>query len=259
MTLTWALPDLGLKLMAILSVNLNKIALLRNSRGHNYPKVVSMAERSLKAGAEGVTIHPRPDQRHATYRDVSELKEWIADYPGKELNIEGYPSEKFMEVVLAAKPHQCTLVPDAENQLTSDHGWSLPSQTETLTPVISRLKDAGIRVSIFIDNDPQAAAAASETGTDRVELYTGPYAESYHTAAKLEVTESYIQTARAAVADGLGINAGHDLDLQNLGFLISKIPDIAEVSIGHALTVEALDYGWDDTIRRYVKILDTES
>ncbi|MEM6884483.1 MAG: pyridoxine 5'-phosphate synthase [Verrucomicrobiota bacterium] len=241
--------------MTILSVNLNKIALLRNSRGHDYPHVITMAERALQAGAEGVTIHPRPDQRHATYQDVIELKTWISDHPGKELNIEGYPSEKFMDVVIAAQPHQCTLVPDADNQLTSDHGWSLPEQTELLQPIISRLKEAGIRVSLFVDNDPQVATAAVETGTDRVELYTGPYAEAYTTDQQSAMTLSYAKTAQAAAASGLGINAGHDLDLKNLHYLISEIPAIAEVSIGHALTAEALNYGWDETIKRYVKIL----
>lgn len=245
--------------MAILSVNLNKIALLRNSRGHDYPHVITMAERALQAGAEGITIHPRPDQRHATYQDVSELKAWISDYPDKELNIEGYPSEKFLEIVLAAKPHQCTLVPDADNQLTSDHGWSLPEQTTKLQSITSRLKDSGIRVSLFIDNDPEIAKVAAETGSNRVELYTGPYAEAYETDQQSPVTLSYVNTAKSAAAEGLGINAGHDLDLNNLDYLMSEIPEIAEVSIGHALTAESLDHGWDETIRRYVKILNTKA
>ncbi|MEM1157312.1 MAG: pyridoxine 5'-phosphate synthase [Verrucomicrobiota bacterium] len=241
--------------MTVLSVNLNKIALLRNSRGHDYPHVLTMAERAITAGAAGVTIHPRPDQRHATYQDVSDLKTWISKYPGKELNIEGYPSDKFMEVVLMAQPHQCTLVPDADNQLTSDHGWSLPQQTHLLQPFIGQLKGAGIRVSLFIDNKPEIAMAALDTGTDRVELYTGPYAEAYAARQQSSVTLSYVQTAQAAVESGLGINAGHDLDLDNLAHLISEIPAIAEVSIGHALTAEALDYGWEKTIERYVEIL----
>ncbi len=244
--------------MTVLSVNLNKIALLRNSRGHDYPNVLQMAERSVASGAAGVTIHPRPDQRHATYGDVSELSAWITSHPAIELNIEGYPADKFMEVVLAAKPHQCTLVPDADNQLTSDHGWSLPDQTETLKPVIARLKDAGIRVSIFIDNDPAVARRAKETGADRVELYTGPYAEAFGTSVQADATKSYVDTARAAIEAGLGINAGHDLDLNNLAHLIQAIPDIAEVSIGHALTAEAFDYGWEETIRRYVEIMKQE-
>jgi len=243
------------ELVTILSVNLNKIALLRNSRGHDYPRVIRMAERSIAAGASGVTIHPRPDQRHATYQDVTELKAWISDHPEKELNIEGYPSEKFMEVVLKAKPHQCTLVPDADNQLTSDHGWSLPQQTSLLQPIIQKLQDAGIRSSIFIDNEPEVAQVAAETGADRVELYTGPYADAYSTDQQSSITCSYAETAQAAVAAGLEINAGHDLDLVNLSHLISTVPEIVEVSIGHALTVEALDYGWDETIRRYMKIL----
>ena len=244
--------------MAILSVNLNKIALLRNSRGHDYPHVITMAERALRAGAAGVTIHPRPDQRHATYQDVSELKAWIGDFPEKELNIEGYPSEKFMEVVLKAKPHQCTLVPDADNQLTSDHGWSLPQQTNLLQPIIHKLQDAGIRVSIFIDNAPEVARLAAETGTNRVELYTGPYANAYGTDQQSTITFSYAETARVAADAGLGINAGHDLDLANLGHLMDAIPQIEEVSIGHALTAEALDYGWDQTVSRYVEILNSK-
>ncbi|MEM6820565.1 MAG: pyridoxine 5'-phosphate synthase [Verrucomicrobiota bacterium] len=240
--------------MTVLSVNLNKIALLRNSRGHDYPNVLHMAERSLKLGAGGVTVHPRPDARHATYEDVRRLRTWIKTFPDCELNVEGYPSESFLDLIEETAPHQCTLVPDADNQLTSDHGWDLPKEIELLKPMVSKIKEAGVRVSIFIDANPKIASLAKETGTDRVELYTGPYAEDFSTA-KAEVTmASYQKTAQTAFEAGLGINAGHDLDLNNLAPLLKRIPKIEEVSIGHALTVEALDLGWDETIRRYLEI-----
>lgn len=245
--------------MTQLSVNLNKIALLRNSRGHDYPNVLSMAARAVQNGAIGVTIHPRPDQRHARYSDVAGLSAWIAPLPGKELNIEGFPSEAFMNVVLEHKPDQCTLVPDADNQLTSDHGWSFPEQGEFLIPIIEQLKNADIRTSLFIDHDPEAARAAAQTGTDRVELYTGPYAEAYASKRQEEVTHAFAETARAAVDAGLGVNAGHDLDLTNLAYLLNKVPSIDEVSIGHALTVEALDQGWDSVIQQYVAICGASS
>ncbi|MGF1679431.1 MAG: pyridoxine 5'-phosphate synthase [Candidatus Methylacidiphilales bacterium] len=241
--------------MTVLSVNLNKVALLRNSRGQNLPNVLHMAQRATARGAAGVTIHPRPDERHATRQDARELARWVRSMSGTsdvELNIEGYPSEDFLELMNEVRPHQCTLVPDAPGQLTSDHGWDLPAQTAFLIPILTQLRENGIRTSLFIDPDPEAARAAVDTGTDRVELYTGPYAAAYTTTEREAVTRSYEKCAQAALERSLGLNAGHDLDLKNLGFLLERIPGILEVSIGHALTVEALDFGWDETIRRYV-------
>jgi pyridoxine 5-phosphate synthase len=243
--------------MAKLSVNLNKIALLRNSRGHNFPDVVDFGRQALDFGVAGLTVHPRPDQRHARYDDLPLLSELIGTYPGREFNIEGYPSIEFLDRVCAVKPHQCTLVPDSPDQLTSDHGWDTrqPQTLKFLEPVIRRLKDAGIRVSLFIDPDPTLATAARDSGTDRVELYTEQYAERYQSPTRDDVLTQYRLTAEAAREAGLGVNAGHDLNLDNLGLLVKSIPWIDEVSIGHALVVEALEIGWHGTIDRYLEIL----
>lgn len=243
--------------MTKLSVNLNKIALLRNSRGKNFPDPIDFGRRALQSGAEGLTVHPRPDQRHARYNDLPGLASLIASYEECEFNIEGYPSGDFLDRVCPVQPHQCTLVPDTPDQLTSDHGWDarLPETREFLTPVIRRLKDAGIRVSLFIDPDRALAAPAAELGADRVELYTEEFAAAAPTPSRHQVLEKYHRTAEAARQAGLGVNAGHDLNLDNLGLLISSIPWIDEVSIGHALTVEALEGGWQSTIQRYLDIL----
>lgn len=240
--------------MTHLSVNLNKIGLLRNSRGRNYPNMVSMAKRTLELGAFGLTIHPRPDQRHATYRDAFDLKELLKQYPGRELNIEGFPDEKFLEVVLAVLPDQCTLVPDDPNQLTSDHGWNIARDQDALRPVIDRLKEQGIRVVLFMDPNPDNMALAKAVGADRVELYTEAYANAYHTNDVDTVNQQYQTAAQAALDAGLGVNAGHDLDLENVAKLCAE-GRITEVSIGHALTVEALDLGWDQVVKRYLELL----
>lgn len=245
--------------MTLLSVNLNKVALLRNSRGQNVPDLLTMAKRAVDAGAGGVTIHPRPDQRHAKYSDVESLAKWVSGLDGIELNIEGYPSETFLSVIEQHGPHQCTLVPDAENQLTSDHGWDIPKHLDFLRQTVARLKMRGIRTSLFIDHEPERALQAAETGTDRVELYTGPYAHAFGTPDQNQVLSAFVATARSAIDAQVELNAGHDLNLDNLGVLIRHIPEIKEVSIGHALTVEALDLGWEETIRRYAEILSTNA
>ncbi len=244
--------------MTKLSVNLNKIALLRNSRGMNFPRVVDFAELCVRNGADGVTVHPRPDQRHATYADVRDLAEFRSQHPDIELNVEGYPTSDFLEVVKAAQPDQCTLVPDAPDQVTSDHGWNTKVEIHFLRPIISKLKEHNIRTSIFLDPDTDMVSSAADTGADRIELYTEEYARSYDTKEHSTVLEQYQVTSLEAQKKGLGVNAGHDLNQRNLaGFL--TIPDILEVSIGHALTVEALLDGYESTVKSYVSIIRSSS
>lgn len=237
--------------MTHLSVNLNKIGLLRNSRGRDYPNMVEVAKKTLELGAFGITIHPRPDQRHATYQDARDLKALLANYPGKELNIEGFPDQTFIDVVLEVVPEQCTLVPDDPNQLTSDHGWNLGRDSETLVPIIQKMQAAGIRVCLFMDPDASAMKMAKDTGADRVELYTEAYANAYGTEEVENVLADYNSTAQAAVDAGLDVNAGHDLDLENVKALCDS-GLITEVSIGHALTVESLDLGWNNVVKAYL-------
>lgn len=237
--------------MTHLSVNLNKIGLLRNSRGRNYPNMVNMAKRTLDLGAFGITIHPRPDQRHATYQDAYDLKELLKQYSGAELNIEGFPDAQFLNVVLEVEPHQCTLVPDDPNQLTSDHGWNIARDQDALRPVIAKLKEKGIRVVLFMDPEVDNMALAKEVGADRVELYTEEYATHYGQAGFEVIAKRYQEAAQAAIDVGLGVNAGHDLDLNNVEQLC-KEGRITEVSIGHALTAEALDLGWDQVVKAYL-------
>lgn len=240
--------------MTHLSVNLNKIGLLRNSRGRNYPNMVDMAKRSIELGAFGITIHPRPDQRHATYQDAYDLKELLKNYPNTELNIEGFPDVQFLDVVLEVEPHQCTLVPDDPNQLTSDHGWNVARDQDALRPVIAKLKEKGIRVVLFMDPDADNMALAKEVGADRVELYTEEYANHYGEVGFESIAQRYQDTAQAALDIGLEVNAGHDLDLSNVEMLC-QTGRITEVSIGHALTAEALDLGWDNVIKAYLEKL----
>ena len=237
--------------MTHLSVNLNKIGLLRNSRGRNYPNMVEMAERTLRLGAFGITIHPRPDQRHATYQDAHDLKDLLKRFPGAELNIEGFPDAQFLDVVLEVEPDQCTLVPDDPNQLTSDHGWNLARDQDALRPVIAKLKAKGIRVVLFMDPDVENMALAKDIGADRVELYTEAYANTYGKDGFSNVLATYQAAAQAALDAGLGVNAGHDLDLNNVQALCEQ-GKITEVSIGHALTAEALDLGWDNVVKAYL-------
>jgi pyridoxine 5-phosphate synthase len=241
--------------MTQLSVNINKVALLRNSRGRDYPSVAEFSERCLALGAHGITLHPRPDQRHARYADVAELRRLVERFPGAELNVEGNPTPDFLDVVVAAKAHQCTLVPDAPGQLTSDHGWDLRAEAARLEPILARLRAAGIRSSLFVDYDSPDLALARQLGADRVELYTEPYAHHYENAAKrARMREGFGRAAATAQAAGLGVNAGHDLNLDNLPLFVT-IPDVLEVSIGHALVVECLSLGLPHVIESYLRIV----
>lgn len=240
--------------MTKLSVNINKVALLRNSRGHDYPNVPEFAEKCITYGADGITLHPRPDQRHARYSDVVELRRRVRSHRGVELNVEGNPTPEFLKAVKKAVPHQCTLVPDNPKQLTSDHGWNLKSSGKKLKPIIRELTERGIRVSLFVDADSEDIERAKDIGANRVELYTEPYAKFYSTPKQTKVWESFGKATQRAQAAGLGVNAGHDLNLKNLGKLL-EIPGILEVSIGHALIVDCLELGLEKTIKSYVKIL----
>ena len=233
-----------------LSVNINKIALIRNSRGENQPNLMEVAKDCERFGAQGITVHPRPDQRHIRFDDLAPLKKLVTT----EFNIEGKPSQDFMERVLQVKPHQVTLVPDAENQLTSDHGWDTVKDKAHLKEVIAKFKNAGIRVSIFVDPDKEIIKHAADTGTDRIELYTGPYAADYE-KNKEKAIFPYIEAAETAVKSGLGLNAGHDLNLINLKYFKENIPSLLEVSIGHALICDALYLGLENTIRLYLNRL----
>ncbi|HBH25643.1 MAG TPA: pyridoxine 5'-phosphate synthase [Cytophagales bacterium] len=236
--------------MTRLSVNINKIATLRNARGGNNPNVVQVAVDCEKFGAEGITVHPRPDERHITRKDVYDLKKIVTT----EFNIEGYPDDRYMEIVLDVRPTQATLVPDPPDTLTSNAGWDTLAKASLLKEVIAELKKHGMRVSIFVDPDEKMVEGAAECGADRVELYTEPYASNFHKDREKAVG-NYIKAAEKAKSLGLGLNAGHDLDLHNLHFLIAKIPYIDEVSIGHALICDALYYGLENTIQMYKRKL----
>lgn len=237
--------------MTKLSVNINKIATIRNARGGNNPNVVQVAKDAERFGAEGITVHPRPDERHIRYQDVLELSEVVTT----ELNIEGYPDKRFMEIIQKVKPAQATLVPDPPHVLTSNAGWDTITHQKMLQDIVAELHDYGARVSIFIDPDPKYFEPAKSTGTDRVELYTEPYAAHYHQDRELAV-RPYVEVAQLAKELGLGLNAGHDLDLHNLRFLKEKIPFLDEVSIGHALICDALYYGLENTIQMYRRQLE---
>jgi pyridoxine 5-phosphate synthase len=238
--------------MTRLSVNINKIATLRNSRGGNNPDLLQVAKDCERFGAEGITVHPRPDERHIRYQDVYDLKEIVTT----EFNIEGNPKEqKFVDLVLANKPTQVTLVPDVLGQLTSDHGWDTIKELNYLKEIIAVFKNAGIRVSIFVDPSVEMVKAAAKTGTDRIELYTESYAKEFAAGEKETAIAPFILAAAAAKELGLGINAGHDLDRNNLAYLIKAIPYIDEVSIGHALICDAIYLGLENTIQLYKRAL----
>ena len=239
--------------MTALSVNINKLALLRNSRGRNFPDLESFAHRMLDLGAHGITVHPRPDERHVRFADLPVLRQVVSRHAGTEFNIEGYPSDHFLQAVLAVKPHQCTLVPDAVDQLTSDHGWDLRKHGDWLRDVVATLQRGGVRVSLFVDPDPSLATLAARTGAERVELYTEHYAATFGSSDQAAVLARYRDTANACTAIGLGVNAGHDLDLRNLPTFLT-IPHILEVSIGHALTVECIEQGMQTVLARYLAI-----
>lgn len=241
--------------MTKLSVNINKFATLRNARGGNLPDILKVAKDCESFGADGITVHPRPDERHIRYQDVRDLKPLVTT----EFNIEGYPSTDFMDLVLDVKPHQCTLVPDPPGAITSNTGWDTVQYQSFLKDVIDTLKAAGIRVSIFLNADVSKVDAAKSAGADRIELYTGPYAEEYANARtqpqNFRLFNDYKDTARAASEIGLDINAGHDLNLENLRFFKLHIPQLKEVSIGHALVCDALYLGLENTIQLYKRQL----
>jgi len=236
--------------MTKLSVNINKIATLRNSRGGNNPDLIKTAKDIERFGADGITVHPRPDERHITRKDVYDLKPLVTT----EFNIEGNPHRAFIDMVLEVKPEQVTLVPDADDAITSNAGWDTKKHLDFLTDVIAEFKNAGIRTSIFLDPNPGLVEYSAKTGTDRIELYTEAYAKDY-VANKEQAIKPYLETALAAGEFGLGVNAGHDLSLDNLKYFADTIPNLLEVSIGHALVSEALYMGMENTIQAYLKRL----
>ena len=241
---------LFLHCMTKLSVNINKVATIRNARGGNNPDVCRFALDCEAMGAEGITVHPRPDERHIRRADVFALRPLLHT----EFNIEGYPSKEFIELVLQVKPAQVTLVPDAPDQLTSNHGWDTVAHQEFLAEVVAAFNEAGIRTSVFVDPDAKMVEYAAKTGADRVELYTEPYAAGYAKDREAAIAP-YITAAKAARKNGLGLNAGHDLSLENLAYFAQNIPNLDEVSIGHALICDALYLGIKETIRRYKECL----
>lgn len=237
-----------------LSVNLNAVAQLRNRRDLPWPSVVGMGRIALQAGAQGLTVHPRPDQRHIRFTDVPDLRALLDDeFPDADYNIEGYPTDDFLALCEANQPEQVTLVPDDPSQPTSDHGWDFRAQHNYLSPIVARLKRSGMEVSLFADADPETVKWAADTGCDRIELYTGPYGGTHDdpAAAEREV-EKLGATADAAHELGMGVNAGHDLTVANLPALVERIPNLIEVSIGHGLTADALEYGMAQTVRRFL-------
>ncbi len=238
--------------MTKLSVNVNKLATLRNTRPHGIPDVARMARIALESGAEGITIHPRPDQRHIRPLDVDAISLVVGDVEGAELNIEGNPFHQMLEFARRVRPTQVTLVPDAVEAVTSDHGWDLENDGARLVPLIAELKGLGCRVSLFLDADPLPMARAAELGADRIELYTEPFASEFARGRGSESIRRYAEAAHAAHEQGLGINAGHDLNLDNLGPFLRGVPHVLEVSIGHALIADALEFGLRETVGKYL-------
>jgi pyridoxine 5-phosphate synthase len=247
-----------------LSVNLNKVALLRNTRALGIPSVTRAATLALEAGAQGITVHPRPDERHIRPNDVVELAELMQSWPQAEYNIEGNPHHNLMDVVRGLKQknlpvHQCTFVPDGVSQSTSDHGWSLPQDMDKLRPLIAEMRDLGVRVSLFMDPLPQAMACVRELGVQRVELYTEAYARAHGSADQTRVLAQYNAAAEAALREGLQLNAGHDLNQHNLTEFLQTVPGVLEVSIGHALIADALEFGMQETVRGYLRCIHRAS
>jgi pyridoxine 5-phosphate synthase len=239
--------------MTKLSVNINKIATIRNARGGNNPDVLKVALDCERFGAQGITVHPRPDERHIRYKDVIELKKIVKT----EFNIEGYPDQRYMQLVQEVRPHQATLVPDAPGVITSNQGWDTTTHADHLKVIIRQLKGFGCRVSLFVNADPTMVEGAADVGADRIELYTGPYADHFP-INKEEAIAPYILAAERATSLGLGLNAGHDLDLNNLKYLKTNVPKLDEVSIGHALICDALYFGLENTIQLYLRQLGEE-
>jgi len=239
--------------MTRLSVNLNKIALLRNSRGRDYPNIIEYAKRFIDLGVHSITVHPRQDERHIKRVDVYDLSELLHQYDDVEFNVEGYPSDDFLHLVEETKPDQCTLVPDIPGQLTSDHGWNIAAHRDTLQSSLSRLQLNGIRSTLFMDHNSQEMELVAQIGYDRIELYTEYFAQTYGSTKSASVFNLYERTAKHAQYLGLGVNAGHDLDLLNLRKFL-EISNILEVSIGHALTIECINCGIEFVTRRYIEI-----
>ncbi len=237
--------------MTALSVNLNKVALIRNTRANGIPSVTHAARLALEAGADGITVHPRPDGRHVRAPDVAELAALLRAWPAAEFNVEGNPFHGLMDYVQQVSPQQCTFVPDETGAFTSDHGWNLPAQVEALRPLIEHAKSLGVRVALFMDPLPEAMQHAAAAGADRVELYTEPYARAYGTAAQAEMLARYAAAAEAALRVGLGVNAGHDLNRENLAPFLRAVPGVSEVSIGHALIADAIELGLGTAVRLY--------
>jgi pyridoxine 5-phosphate synthase len=242
-----------------LSVNLNKVALLRNTRHLGIPSVTRAAQIVLEAGAQGITVHPRPDERHIRGHDVTELAELLRAWPQVEYNIEGNPFHNLMDVIRAVRPHQATFVPDTVGQFTSDHGWTFPDDAQRLRPLMDETRALGVRVSLFMDPLPELMRAARELGADRVELYTEAYASAWGTPRQDEVLQRYVRTAEAALAVGLEVNAGHDLNRDNLADFLRAVPGVMEVSIGHALIADALELGYTETVRDYLRCISVGS
>lgn len=236
--------------MTRLSVNINKFATLRNARGGNNPDVLKVAADCERFGAEGITVHPRPDERHIRYDDVISLKQIVTT----EFNIEGYPDTRYLDIIRKTRPAQATLVPDAPDAITSNSGWDTIRHADFLREIVKEIQTLGVRVSLFVDPVPRMVEAAAEVGANRIELYTEPFAREFEVNRDIAV-KPYVESARVAREAGLGVNAGHDLDLNNLGFLARAIPQLDEVSIGHALVCDALYYGLENTIQLYLKAL----
>lgn len=241
--------------MTALSVNLNKVALLRNTRHLGIPGVTRAAMAVLQAGAQGITVHPRPDERHIRAHDVHDLAALLKEWPHVEFNIEGNPFHNLMDFVRSVRPHQCTFVPDSVGQFTSDHGWSFPEDAERLKPLIAEAQALGVRVSLFMDPLPEAMAAVRACGADRVELYTETYAHAHAAGNAAEILARFEAAARAAIAAGLGVNAGHDLNRDNLSDFLRAVPGVQEVSIGHAFIADALELGYAETVRDYLRCI----
>ena len=239
-----------------LSVNVNKVALVRNTRHLGSPSVTRAAQLCLQAGAQGITIHPRPDERHIRGTDVFELAALMQQWPQAEYNIEGNPTQNLMAFIRQVKPHQATFVPDSEDQFTSDHGWRFPEDAERLRPLVAECRALGVRVSLFMDPEPAQMAAAKAVGADRVELYTEPFAAAWGTPAQDQQLQCYAAAAQAALDVGLEVNAGHDLNRDNLAAFVAQVPGLVEVSIGHALIADALELGYAATVQAYQQCID---
>lgn len=242
--------------MTQLSINVNKIALLRNSRGRDFPNVIDFAQKFIDLGVHGITVHPRQDERHITVKDAYELAEFLHDFPHVEYNIEGFPSLDFMKIIRETKPDQCTLVPDGVNQITSDHGWDLTQHQKHISELAIEIRSYGVRSAVFLDPEVSQVKLVALTGVDRIELYTEEFASSFNTDSQAQVLEKYRQAAQLAQSLGLGVNAGHDLDSHNLAVFL-QIKNILEVSIGHVLTIECIQRGMPKVVAQYLDICNS--